>query len=103
MKNTNIRPKLPSKAFDMEYATQFRKEMVYLREHGFEYTFFKLNSYGVPVYKYTKTPELFRAIANFYEQQNLEKEFNQLSSVCDVCEEIIKKQNDLGLLISKEE
>lgn len=83
MENKNIRPKLPSKAFDLEYSTQFRKEVDYLHSRGIEYTFFKLTKdYGVPTYKYTKTPELFRAVADFYEQRKLEKDFTSLSNTC---------------------
>ena len=90
MENKITRPQLPSKAFDFEYATQYRKEMEYLRSRGFEYTFMRLTpEYKVPTYKYTKTPELFRAVADFYEQRALGKEFEDLSSACD---EATKKQ-----------
>ncbi len=78
MVNQTNRPKLPPKAFDLEYSTQYRKEVEYLREKGINYTFIKLTKdYGVPTYKYTKTPELFRAVADFYEQKNLDKEFTR--------------------------
>lgn len=60
---------IPNKAFDYEYATQFKKEMLYLRDHGFEYTFIRRTpDYNIPIYKYKKTPQLFRCIADFYEQ-----------------------------------
>ena len=59
---------IPNKAFDMEYSTQMKREMLYLKEHGFEPCFVKkTQTYHVPTYKYTKTPELFRCVAEFYE------------------------------------
>lgn len=76
--STTNRPKLPPKAFDLEYSTQYRKEVEYLKSKGINYTFIKLTKdYGVPTYKYTKTPELFRAVADFYEQKQLDKEFTR--------------------------
>lgn len=66
---------IPNNAFDLEYSTQFKREMLYLWNHGFKYTFKKyVPKYGIPIYKYTKTPELFRCIADFYETINTERE-----------------------------
>ena len=80
--NNENRPQLPNKAFDSEYATQFRKEMEYLKSRGINYTFCKrVGEYRVPTYKYTKTPELFRAVADFYEQHRNEKTFADLASM----------------------
>lgn len=80
--NNENRPQLPNKAFDSEYATQFRKEMEYLKSRGIDYTFCKrVGEYRVPTYKYTKTPELFRTVADFYEQHRNEKTFADLASM----------------------
>lgn len=80
--NNENRPQLPNKAFDSEYATQFRKEMEYLKSRGIDYTFCKrVGEYRVPTYKYTKTPELFRAVADFYEQHRNEKTFADLAAM----------------------
>ena len=87
--STGERPTLPNKAFDMEYATQFRKEVEYLKERGIEPTFMKrTGEYRVPTYKYTKTPELFRAVADFYEQQRNEKMFDMLSNAIRAAAEV---------------
>ena len=87
--STGERPILPNKAFDMEYSTQFRKEVNYLRECGIDYAYKKrTGDYRVPTYKYTKTPELFRAIADFYEQQRNEKMFDMLSSAIRAASEV---------------
>lgn len=51
--------------FDVEYSTQNKKEMLYLRACNIPYTFVKVNE-GIPVYKYTKSKELFEALAVFY-------------------------------------
>lgn len=82
----NTRPALPNKAYDSEYATQFRKEYLYLQSRGFEPSFVKkVGEYRVRTYKYTKTPELFRAVADFYENHRNEKQFNELKVAVDVC------------------
>lgn len=53
------------KKFDKEYSTQYVPEMKYLQEHGINYSFVKdINE--VTTYKYTKTAELFRMLAEFY-------------------------------------
>lgn len=51
--------------FDMEYRTQWRDEVDFLRSVGIKYSFvFREN--GISTYKYTKTSELFRRLAVFY-------------------------------------
>lgn len=53
------------KMFDMEYRTQWRDEVDFLRSVGIKYSFvFREN--GISTYKYTKTSELFRRLAVFY-------------------------------------
>jgi len=53
-KKTNV--SIPNKAFDMEYSTQTKKEVLYLREHGIEPCFRKKTAdYHIPTYKYKKT------------------------------------------------
>lgn len=54
------------KKFDMEYFTQHTLEKEYLLNHGIEPSFVKVIN-GIATYKYTKTLELFRLLANFYE------------------------------------
>lgn len=53
------------KKFDKEYSTQFVAEMKFLSSLGISYTFVKTLN-GVTTYKYTKTPELFKALEIFY-------------------------------------
>lgn len=53
------------KKFDKEYSTQYTPEMKYLSDKGIRYTFVK-DVNGVTTYKYTKTPELFKALMTFY-------------------------------------
>ena len=65
---------IPPREFDREYNTQWRKEMEFLRDKGIEYTFAKrVGEYKIPTYKYKKTPRLFLALAEFYNQQGYEK------------------------------
>lgn len=54
--------------FDMEYSTQNKKEMLYLRSCGIRYTFVKVTN-TIPTYKYTKTRELFEALVIFYQDK----------------------------------
>jgi len=60
------------KFFDKEYATQYRKEVAYLRDHGFYPCFIKTSSAGVTTYKFKRSSKLFATIAAFYD--NLEKD-----------------------------
>ena len=55
------------KKFDKEYSTQYTPEMKYLESIGVKYNFVKTVN-EVNTYKYTKTPELFRALEIFYTQ-----------------------------------
>lgn len=80
--NYGDRPTPPNKAYDSEYATQFRREVEFLKERGFAPTYTKrVGEYRIPTYKYTKTPELFRAVADFYEQRRNEKTFDDLAAM----------------------
>lgn len=53
------------KKFDKEYRTQYVAEMKYLKTLGIYYTFVKEEN-GITTYKYTKTPDLFKALTSFY-------------------------------------
>ncbi len=55
------------KIYDKEYATQFKNEMMYLKECGIPYSWVIQNDSGVSTWKYKKTVELFTALAKFYE------------------------------------
>lgn len=57
------------KLFDMEYSTQVRAEMEYLKSCGIEYTFVK-RLRGIPTYKYKKTEQLFDALRLYYKIKN---------------------------------
>lgn len=63
MTNPSTRPeRLPNKAFDSEYMTEWSREVRYLADRGIRYTFVKIKpEYGIRQYKYRKTPELFAA------------------------------------------
>jgi hypothetical protein len=56
------------KKFDKEYFTQYTPEKKYLENIGISPSFVKVVD-GVTTYKYTKTSELFRALAIFYAQK----------------------------------
>lgn len=53
------------KKFDKEYSTQYTPEKDYLLKCGIKPSFVKIIN-EVTTYKYTKTPELFKALVFFY-------------------------------------
>lgn len=64
--NMNNENKLKDKKlFDIEYSTQYMKEVKYLDMCGITHTYIKVIK-GVPTYKYTKNQELFDALSVFY-------------------------------------
>ena len=76
------RPVIPAHEFDKEYNTQWRKEMEFLRAKGIEYTFAKrVGDYKIPTYKYKKTPQLFLALAEFYNQQQFRKNMDAIDKL----------------------
>lgn len=50
---------------DHEYSCVWTDEFNYLTRHGIKYTFVKVKD-GVTVWKFKKTEELFRRLADFY-------------------------------------
>lgn len=62
------------KAFDAEYATQWLREVAFLKAKGIYWTFVKTDDvYKISTYKYKKTPDLFLALLEFYTLVNCEK------------------------------
>lgn len=87
--------KIPNKAFDSEYMTEYRREVKFLASKGIRYTFVKKTpDYGIRQYKYTKTPELFIALAEFWAQIRNEKVYNKIS--------MVKKENIVSKEVEKE-
>ena len=65
---------IPNKAFDIEYSTMWGREMKFLLSKGIRYTFVKkTKDYGISVYKYKKTSQLFNALSEFFTQIENEK------------------------------
>lgn len=58
---------MDKKLFDIEYHTQWRDEVDFLKSVGIPYTFVKREN-GISTYKYTKTGELFEKLSIFYGQ-----------------------------------
>lgn len=70
--------KLPKQAFDAEYMTESNREVRFLQERGIRYTFVKkTRDYGVSQYKYTKTPQLFAALVEYYSALEAEKKYRK--------------------------
>lgn len=79
--------KLPNKAFDIEYSTQYRKEYLFLLSHNIQPTFVKhTRDFNIPVYKYKKTPELFAALSVFYEQERNSNIYSSMLSAMNSSE-----------------
>ena len=77
MNQNFVRPKL-----DREYSTQWRREVEFLSSKGIEYVFAKrTGKFAIVTYKYTKTPKLFLALAEFYNQQQYQSNLNAIERV----------------------
>ena len=73
---------VPKYVFDKEYSTQWRREVKFLEDKGINYTYAKKHyKYPIIRYKYTKTPELFLALAEFYHQVRSEQFFKDAAAV----------------------
>ena len=72
---------IPKTVFDKEYSTQWKREVEFLNNKGIKYTYVKKHyKYPVSTYKYTKTPELFLALAEFYNQVRIQKFFKDVET-----------------------
>ncbi len=84
MDNQNI----PKTVFDKEYSTQWRREVKFLEDKGINYTYAKKHyKYPIIKYKYAKTPELFLALAEFYNQVRNEKVFKDIEKTAESVKE----------------
>lgn len=82
--------------YDREYATQYYREMEYLKTKGF-YPSFVRTDRGVNTWKYKRSPELFRAVADFYEQRRNEYTFQKADQELEHGEQM--QLNDLVQMI----
>lgn len=70
---------IPKKIYDKEYATQWKREVDFLETKDIAYSYASRHpQYNVTRYKYTKTPELFLALAEFYNQVRNERFFKDV-------------------------
>lgn len=78
VKNGNSLVKAPKEAYENHYVTMNHKEEDYLWRHGIKAVFIDRSSpYGLRKWRYKKNAELFRAIADFYEQEQLNYDFEK--------------------------
>lgn len=63
---------MENKKFDKEYATSFYDEVLYLRKHGIRYEWVYTNEYGISVWKYKKTCNLWLTLAQMYNDKKYE-------------------------------
>ena len=54
--------------FDKEYSTQYKKEMLCLRDKGIKYTWVYINEDGISVWKYKKEKKLWDALSEMYSE-----------------------------------
>lgn len=82
MENDFEKVMIPKAIFDKEYSTQWKREVQFLEDKGIAYVYAKKNyKYPVIRYKYTKTPELFLALAEFYNQVRHEQTMRKIDKV----------------------
>lgn len=58
--------------WDMEYNCSFLDEYLFLKKKGIRYTWVYKNEYGISVWKYKKTRELWLALAEMYSNRKYE-------------------------------
>ena len=79
---------IPKTVYDKEYSTQWRREVEFLEAKGIAYTYAKRHyKYPVTKYKYAKTPELFLALAEFYNQVRNERFFKNVEKTTEIVSE----------------
>ena len=77
--DNQIKMEIPKTVFDKEYSTQWKREVKFLEDKGINYVYAKRHfKYPIIRYKYTKTPELFLALAEFYNQVRNEHFFKDV-------------------------
>ena len=54
--------------FDKEYSTQYKEEMLFLRDKGIKYTWVYINEDGISVWKYKKKKKLWDALSEMYSE-----------------------------------
>lgn len=73
---------IPKYVFDKEYSTHWRREVQFLEDKGIMYTYAKRHpKYPVIFYKYTKTPELFLALADFFNQVRMRQVMDKIDDL----------------------
>ena len=58
--------------FDKEYSTQYKEEMLFLRNKGIKYTWVYINEDGISVWKYKKEKKLWDALSEMYADSKYE-------------------------------
>lgn len=99
--DNEVKLDVPKQVFDKEYSTQWKREVQFLEDKGINYTYAKKHfKYPIIRYKYTKTPELFLALAEFYNQvrheqtmKKIDKTTKELTPLEKGCIEV--KESDL--------
>ena len=51
---------------DREYSTMWSAEVTYLKTHGVDYSFVKVDENGMTIWKFKKTKKLFLLLSEFY-------------------------------------
>lgn len=96
--------RIPKKAFDSEYKTEFLREVKFLEEKGIKHTFiWKTKDYGISQYKYRKTPALFAALVEFYAIIEAEKAVRKQKNGGVVPKETILPKMSGEVVISPEQ
>lgn len=83
-KDTKTNEVIPKTVFDKEYSTQWKREVKFLEAKGINYVYAKKHfKYPIIRYKYTKTPDLFLALAEFYNQVRNETFFKEVEKTVE--------------------
>ena len=63
--------------FDKEYSTQYKEEMLFLRDKGIKYTWVYINEDGISVWKYKKEKKLWDALSEMYSENKYGSDCNR--------------------------
>jgi len=89
---------IPKTVFDKEYSTQWKREVQFLEDKGIAYVYAKKHyKYPIIRYKYVKTPELFLALAEFYNQVRHEQTMKKIDKTVKELMPIEKGSIDINI------
>lgn len=84
-RNSEVYSGIPKSAYEYKYVTEWEREVRYLESKGILPVYVGVKrDWGIRQYKYRKTPELGKALCEFWTQANNEREYNRMTREFDM-------------------